>query len=70
MRLKDHSTIQSTEQIKPNDIVFVLFNGKICLGLIKKIKSEEAINVQITKGIYCFGIVVNKQSIYSEKPML
>lgn len=68
MRIKSHSAIKSTDEIKQNEIVFVLFNGLIYLGLIKEIIDISKIKINLYFKKTIFPINVNGSSIYAEKP--
>ena len=68
MKLKDHSTISNLNQIKKNEVVYLLFNGIVCMGIIKEIKNEDVIKARIFYNKAVTPVLVNKKSIYLEKP--
>lgn len=68
MKLKNHSSISSTNQIALNELVYVLFNGIICLGKIKQINKNDTVRISICFNDNVMNVLVNKNSIYLEKP--
>lgn len=67
MKLHNHSTISSTDDIAENEKRLILHNGLVVLGTIKKIISNDEVEVELLIDLSTsLSIRINKNSIYEQ----
>lgn len=69
MKLFDHSTIKSIDSLVENEKRLILHNGLVILANIKKIISNDEIEVELyINSSNSPSIKINKSSIYEQRP--